>query len=156
ASKIKSKDIAKNAVTKKKIKKKAVTSKRLRDDSVTNSKLAAGAVSTDKLADSAVTGPKVQDGSLSPAKVAQAVTTVTLSTGLLAPGGCHTDQVTVPGMQAGDSVLAYPEGVATTWTSGMVLDAYGPTATADQLTVRVCNPTASGIVPAPLPIQVLL
>lgn len=55
-SKVKARDLAKNAVTTKKIK----------DSAVTSAKLADGAVSTAKLADGAVTGAKLDEATLGP------------------------------------------------------------------------------------------
>lgn len=64
SGKVRSKDIAKNAVTAPKIKKGAVTSPKLAAGAVTAPSVAAGAVGTGQIADGAVTGAKLDPASL--------------------------------------------------------------------------------------------
>jgi hypothetical protein len=102
--------IANDAVSGAKLAPDSVGNNKLRDAAVETPELANNAVTEAKIANDAVTGPKVLDGSLGLVKVAAVVQEAFPDPPSIATGQCDdAPNVSVPGIQAGDSILVLPK-----------------------------------------------
>jgi hypothetical protein len=132
--------LAQDSVATGKIQRNAVTQGKLADDSVGSAQLLADSIGTNKIRDAAVTPPKVANG-LGLEKVAAVVATASADPPNLPAGTCEATTVTVPGLEAGDSILVLPRPTSASHANvapiaGQV-DPAGPFG--DELAVVFCN-----------------
>jgi hypothetical protein len=105
--------LAQDSVSGSKIQQAVIGTGKLRDAAVETDKIADLAVTTPKIGDSAVTGPKVADGSLGLLDVAAVVHEALPDPPNIPTGQCDdAPNVSVSGIQAGDSLLVLPKPIS--------------------------------------------
>jgi hypothetical protein len=156
--------LADEAVTEDQLAPDSVSGNKIQQSSIGTGKLREGAVETDKIADLAVTNPKLADGAVTGSKVADGAVTAAKVSGPLGLGsvaailteetidpgaaldpGCEFQDVLVPGIQNGDSVLVLPRYPPPSALSSVIYPVAGYSTVANTVSIGVCNPTNATI-----------